>query len=85
LISPIGALRATAPPGKRMDERQKLYDDLKRYRALRNLKNDEPTIEAIEIIIGETEDRVAQLKRVQRMRRLISEDTVARILFTQGN
>jgi hypothetical protein len=60
----IGALPVTASPGKRMDERQKLYDDLKRYRALRNLKNDEPTIEAIEIMIAETEDRVAQLERV---------------------
>jgi hypothetical protein len=36
-------------------------------------------------MIGETEDRVAQLKRVQRMMRLVSADTVARILFTQGN
>jgi hypothetical protein len=36
-------------------------------------------------MIAETEDRVAQLERVRRMMRLISEDTVARILFTQGN
>jgi hypothetical protein len=63
--------------------RQKLYDDLKRYRALRNLKTDEPTIEVIiEIMIAETEDRVVQLEGVQRMMRLISRDTVARILFT---
>jgi hypothetical protein len=38
LISLIGASPATAPPDKRMHERQKLYDNLKRYRALRNLK-----------------------------------------------
>jgi hypothetical protein len=68
-----------------MDERQKLYGDLKRYRALRNLKTDEPTIEVIEIMIGETEDRVVQLERVRRMMRLISKDTVARVLIAQGN
>jgi hypothetical protein len=48
----------------RMNE--KLYTDLKRYWALRNLKTDEPTIEGIEIMIGETEDRVGRLERVQR-------------------
>jgi hypothetical protein len=38
-----------------MDERQKLRDDLERYRTLRDLITDEPTIEAIEIMIKETE------------------------------
>ena len=45
-----------------MDERQKLYDDLKRYRAIRDSTTDEPTIEAIEIMIKETEDRLAKLE-----------------------
>ena len=36
-----------------MDETAKLYDDLRLYRAIRDLTSDEPTIEALEIIIGE--------------------------------
>ena len=46
-----------------MDETAKLYDDLRRYRAIRDLTSDEPTIEALEIIIGETEERLAQLEQ----------------------
>ena len=46
-----------------MDERQKLYDDLKRYRAIRDLTTDEPTIEALEIMIEEMEERLAQLEQ----------------------
>ena len=46
-----------------MDERQKLRDDLERYRTLRDLITDEPTIEAIEIMIKETEDRLAEIER----------------------
>ena len=45
-----------------MDERQKLRDDLERYRTLRDLITDEPTIEAIEIMIKETEDRLAEIE-----------------------
>lgn len=44
-----------------MGERCKLYDDLKRYRVLRDLSTDEWTIDAIEVIIGEIEDRLAEL------------------------
>jgi hypothetical protein len=36
-----------------MDERQKLRDDLERYRTLRDLITDEPAIEVIEIMIKE--------------------------------
>ena len=36
-----------------MDERQKLRDDLERYRTLRDLITDEPTIEVIKIMIKE--------------------------------
>jgi len=46
-----------------MDETAKLYDDLRLYRAIRDLTSDEPTIEALEIIIGETEERLAQLEQ----------------------
>jgi hypothetical protein len=46
-----------------MDETAKLYDDLRRYRAMRDLTSDEPTIEAIEIMIGETEERLARLEQ----------------------
>jgi hypothetical protein len=45
-----------------MGERQQLYDDLKRYRALRDLTTDEVAIEAIDIMIRETEDRLAELE-----------------------
>jgi hypothetical protein len=45
-----------------MDERQKLHDNLKRYRALRDLTTDEPAIEAIEIMIRETEERLAEIE-----------------------
>jgi hypothetical protein len=47
-----------------MDERQKLYDDLKRYRAIRDLTTDEAAIEAIDVKIRETGNRLAQLRRV---------------------
>ena len=46
-----------------MDETAKLYDDLRRYQALRDLADDEPTIEAFEITISETEERLAQLEQ----------------------
>jgi hypothetical protein len=46
-----------------MDERQKLRDDLERYRTLRDLITDEPTIEVIEMMIKETEDRLAEIER----------------------
>ena len=46
-----------------MDERQKLRDDLERYRTLRDLITDEPAIEVIEIMIKETEDRLAEIER----------------------
>jgi hypothetical protein len=46
-----------------MDETAKLYDDLKRYRAMRDLTPDEPTIEAIEIMIAEMEERLVQLEQ----------------------
>jgi hypothetical protein len=45
-----------------MDEREELKADLKRYRALRDLTTDEQAIEAIEMMIRETEDRLAQLE-----------------------
>jgi hypothetical protein len=45
-----------------MDERQKLYDDLKRYRTMRDLTTDEAAIEAIDVMIRETEERLAQLE-----------------------
>jgi hypothetical protein len=45
-----------------MDERQKLNDDLKRYRTMRQLPTDEPAIGAIEIMIRETEDRLAEIE-----------------------
>ena len=48
-----------------MDERQKLQRDLKRYRGLRDLTTDEPLIEAIEIMIRETEDRLAEIRSGQ--------------------
>jgi hypothetical protein len=48
-----------------MDERQRLYDNLERYRALRDLTTDEAAIEAIDGMITETEDRIAQLEQEQ--------------------
>jgi hypothetical protein len=46
-----------------MDERQKLYDDLKHYRAMRDLTTDEATFETIERMIRGPEQRLAQLKK----------------------
>jgi hypothetical protein len=43
--------------------RPKLYDDLERYRTMRDLAHDEPTIEAFEIMIRETEEHLAQLEQ----------------------
>jgi hypothetical protein len=45
-----------------MDERQKLHEDLERYRTLHDLTTDKPAIEAIEIMIRKTEDRLAQIE-----------------------
>jgi hypothetical protein len=45
-----------------MDELEKLQDNLKRYRVLRDLTTDERAIEAIEIMIRETEDRLAEIQ-----------------------
>jgi hypothetical protein len=42
-----------------MDERQKLL----RYREMRDLATDEAAIEAIEIMIKETEERLAELEK----------------------
>ena len=53
--------RSTASGGSD-DERQKLYDDLKRYRTVRDLTTDEAAIEAIDVVIRETEERLAQLE-----------------------
>jgi hypothetical protein len=55
--------RSTASGELAMDERQKLRDDLERYRTLRDLITDEPTIEVIEMMIKETEDRLAEIER----------------------
>jgi hypothetical protein len=48
-----------------MDERQKLYDDLKHYRAMLDLNTDEATFETMERMIREPEQRLAQLKNEQ--------------------
>lgn len=48
-----------------MDVRQKLYHDLERYRALRDMTTDEAAIEAIDVMIRETEDRIAKLEEEQ--------------------
>jgi hypothetical protein len=48
-----------------MDERQRLYDDLRAYRAMRDLTTDEATFEAMERMIREPEQRLAQLKNEQ--------------------
>jgi hypothetical protein len=44
-----------------MDEREKLYADLKRYRTMRDLTTDEAAIEAIEIMIRQAEERLAEI------------------------
>jgi len=46
-----------------MDERQRLYDELQRYRAMRDLGTDEAAIEAIDITIRETKERLTQLEQ----------------------
>jgi hypothetical protein len=56
--------RATSRNDK-MDVRQKLYDDLERYRALRDMTTDEAAIEAIDVMIRETEDCIAKLEEEQ--------------------
>ena len=45
-----------------MDERQKLQSDLTRYRTLRGLVSDEQTIQAIQQLIREAEDRLVQIE-----------------------
>jgi hypothetical protein len=45
-----------------MDERQKLQNDLKRYRTLRDLIHDEPAMATIEEMIREAEDRLRQIE-----------------------
>jgi hypothetical protein len=45
-----------------MDERQKLQNDLKRYRTLRDLIHDEPAMATIEEMIREAEDRLCQIE-----------------------
>ena len=45
-----------------MDERQKLQSDLTRYRILRGLVSDEQTIQAIQQLIREAEDRLVQIE-----------------------
>jgi hypothetical protein len=44
-----------------MDERQKLQSDVKRYRTLRDLVHDEQAVAAIENLMREAEDRLAQI------------------------
>jgi hypothetical protein len=46
----------------RMDERQKLQSDLKRYRTLRDLTHNEPAMATIEEMIREAEDRLRQIE-----------------------
>ena len=46
-------------------QRQRLYDNLERYRALRDLTTDEAAIEAIDVMIRATEDLLAQVKEEQ--------------------
>jgi ribosome-associated translation inhibitor RaiA len=53
----------------RMDERQKLLDELARYLTLRNLTTDEQAREAIDETIREIEDR---LRKWSRRRKAIS-------------
>jgi hypothetical protein len=57
--------RRTTAAGVAMDELEKLQDNLKRYRVLRDLTTDERAIEAIEIMIRETEDRLAEIQSRQ--------------------
>jgi hypothetical protein len=45
----------------RMDERQKLRDDLARYQTIRGLTTDEQAIRAIEEMIGAIENRLAEM------------------------
>ena len=45
-----------------MDERQKLQSDLTRYRIIRGLVSDEQTIQAIQQLIREAEDRIVQIE-----------------------
>jgi hypothetical protein len=45
-----------------MDERQKLQSDLKRYRTLRDLIQDEPATATLEEMIREAEARLRQLE-----------------------
>ena len=46
-----------------MDELQKLQDKLRRYRRMRRVPNDEATNETLDMMISETEDRLAQIER----------------------
>jgi len=45
-----------------MDERQKLQSDLKRYRTIRSLISDERVVAAIEKLMREAEERLAQIE-----------------------
>jgi hypothetical protein len=47
----------------RMDERQKIGDDLARHLTLRNLTTDEEARAAIDERIREIEDRLAEMER----------------------
>jgi len=62
ISSPGRCSTGAQPREAAMDERQKLYDDLKRYRTVRDLTTDEAAIEAIDVVIRETEERLAQLE-----------------------
>ena len=62
-VSPLLLNRSGAVSGRcRMDERQKLQSDLKRYRTLRDLIHDEPAMATIEEMIREAEARLRQLE-----------------------
>jgi hypothetical protein len=45
----------------RMDERQKLRDDLARYQTIRGLTTDEQAIRALEELSGALENRLAEM------------------------
>ena len=60
-----------------MDERQKLYDDLNRYRAIRDLTTEEAAIEAIDVMIRETENHLAQLEQERADRPGLSAESLA--------
>jgi hypothetical protein len=45
-----------------MDERQKLRADLRRYQTIRQLVTDQQVITAIEELIRETRDRLAEIE-----------------------